>query len=102
VTVDGEREQPPDGRVPDERVPDERLPDDGAPVERSAGEQPPDGAAPADQVGGEQPRGEQPQAERVRRAEQTRDDTDVGWGEVPEPADAHDRWLHEQRPPHWD
>jgi hypothetical protein len=38
----------------------------------------------------------------VRRAEQTRDDTDVGWGEIPEPSDAHDRWLLEQRPPHWD
>ncbi len=39
--------------------------------------------------------------------EQTRDDTDVGWGERPEqsarPAEsAHDRWLQEQRPPHWE
>jgi hypothetical protein len=35
-------------------------------------------------------------------AEQTSDDTDVGWGETPESADARDRWLEEQRPPHWD
>jgi hypothetical protein len=96
VTVDGERELPLTGPVPD----------DGAPAERSAGDEPQDGVAP-DQPGGRQPRGEQPPgeqppAERGRRADQTRDDTDVGWGEVPEPADAHDRWLLEQRPPHWD
>ncbi|GAB3693774.1 hypothetical protein [Angustibacter aerolatus] len=35
-------------------------------------------------------------------AEQTRDDTDEGWGERPRPLDEHDRWLLEQRPPHWD
>lgn len=49
-------------------------------------------------------------ARRPRRAvrgrtdgapEQTRDDTDVGWGEVPDES-AHDRWLQEQRPPHWE
>jgi hypothetical protein len=38
----------------------------------------------------------------ARAPEQTSDDTDVGWGQVPEPADAHERWLLEQRPPHWD
>lgn len=32
--------------------------------------------------------------------EQTKDDTDFGWGERPD-QDAHDRWLQEQRPPHW-
>ena len=38
---------------------------------------------------------------RVRvRPEQTRDDTDAGWGERPD-EDGHDRWLREQRPPHW-
>ncbi len=31
---------------------------------------------------------------------QTRDDTDAGWGERPETG--HDRWLQEQRPPHWE
>jgi hypothetical protein len=34
--------------------------------------------------------------------EQTRDDTDVGWGSDPESMDPHDQWLLEQRPPHWD
>ncbi len=32
--------------------------------------------------------------------EQTTDDTDLGWGERRD-QDAHDRWLQEQRPPHW-
>jgi hypothetical protein len=32
--------------------------------------------------------------------EQTRDDTDAGWGERPD-QDAQDDWLREQRPPHW-
>lgn len=39
------------------------------------------------------------------RPEQTTDDTDVGWGEVRDPEaarDEHERWLLEQRPPHWD
>lgn len=39
---------------------------------------------------------------RPRRVlEQTSDDTDAGWGE-PTGSDAHDRWLQEQRPPHWE
>ncbi len=37
---------------------------------------------------------------RRRRPEQTRDDTDAGWGERAD-EDAHERWLLEQRPPHW-
>lgn len=36
-----------------------------------------------------------------RRPEQTSDDTDRGWGERPD-EDEHDRWLREQRPPHWE
>lgn len=45
------------------------------------------------------PEGKRP---RVRRPpEQTSDDTDRGWGERPD-EDAHDRWLREQRPPHWE
>ena len=32
--------------------------------------------------------------------EQTRDDTDAGWGEVGDDAERA-RWLREQRPPHW-
>jgi hypothetical protein len=35
-----------------------------------------------------------------RAPEQTKDDTDAGWGERTEMS-AHDRWLQEQRPPHW-
>lgn len=37
---------------------------------------------------------------RRRRPEQTSDDTDRGWGERPD-EDEHERWLREQRPPHW-
>lgn len=42
-----------------------------------------------------------PKPVRRRRPEQTADDTDRGWGERPE-EDDHDRWLREQRPPHWE
>ncbi len=46
-----------------------------------------------------------PKGRRIlrRRSEpdQTRDDTDAGWGER-EDRDARDRWLREQRPPHWE
>ncbi|WP_370894548.1 hypothetical protein [Janibacter sp. GXQ6167] len=44
-----------------------------------------------------------PPRPRVARAtpEQTSDDTDRGWGERPD-EDAHEQWLKEQRPPHWD
>ncbi len=38
---------------------------------------------------------------RKSTAEQSLDDTDVGWGERVDDS-AHDRWLREQRPPHWD
>ncbi|WP_106298626.1 hypothetical protein [Knoellia remsis] len=39
---------------------------------------------------------------RVRRSrlEQTRDDTDAGWGEASDD-EASARWLEENRPPHW-
>ncbi len=37
---------------------------------------------------------------RKAKPDQTRDDTDEGWGERSDDA-AHDRWLREQRPPHW-
>ena len=36
-----------------------------------------------------------------RVPDQTRDDTDAGWGEHDE-GSARDRWLQEQRPPHWE
>jgi hypothetical protein len=31
--------------------------------------------------------------------DQTRDDSDIGWGEWREPDE--DAWLLEERPPHW-
>ena len=34
------------------------------------------------------------------KPEQTRDDTDAGWGERPHEG-SHDQWLRDQRPPHW-
>lgn len=34
------------------------------------------------------------------RLDQTKDDTDEGWGDWRE-AEDRDRWLEEQRPPHW-
>jgi hypothetical protein len=34
------------------------------------------------------------------KPDQTRDDTDAGWGERPD-EDAQDEWLRDQRPPHW-
>jgi hypothetical protein len=38
---------------------------------------------------------------RAKKApEQTKDDTDAGWGELFDSSE-HDRWLQEQRPPHW-
>ncbi|KRE58894.1 AAA domain-containing protein [Phycicoccus sp. Soil748] len=58
----------------------------------------PDEFTPAPDVGARKRR------VRGRRAtskpEQTKDDTDAGWGER-EDLSAHDRWLFEQRPPHW-
>lgn len=50
-----------------------------------------------------QPSGpKQPPPRRRSGTGQTRDDTDIGWGELPPPGDAHDAWLREQRPPHWE
>ncbi|PID97280.1 MAG: DNA helicase [Actinomycetales bacterium] len=37
-----------------------------------------------------------------RSVERSQDDTDVGWGEVPDEGDRRDSWLRDQRPPHWD
>lgn len=39
-------------------------------------------------------------AKAVGEPDQTADDTDAGWGERPDDG-AHERWLTEQRPPHW-
>jgi hypothetical protein len=37
---------------------------------------------------------------RGSKPEQSRDDTDAGWGEQAN-EDAQDQWLRDQRPPHW-
>lgn len=55
------------------------------------------------------PDADAPEAEtgkaRVRhtrpKVDQTKDDTDVGWGDQGDD-DASARWLRENRPPHWD
>jgi hypothetical protein len=64
--------------------------------------------AAAKAAGGHLPRDSRVVAEPVSsaterstvRVEQTKDDTDAGWGERRD--DDHDRWLQEQRPPHWE
>ncbi|WP_156465268.1 hypothetical protein [Knoellia sp. Soil729] len=61
------------------------------------------GAADEDSTRGAAAEGEAPEvsARRTQRAvEQSRDDTDEGWGERGE-GDASARWLRENRPPHW-
>ena len=57
-------------------------------------------ADPADAAPGSKPK-PKPKPKPKAKPEQTRDDTDRGWGERPD-EDAHDRWLREQRPPHWE
>jgi len=59
--------------------------DEGEPDEKAAGEG----------------RKRRRRAFRRSSAEQTVDDTDAGWAERVDES-AHDRWLREQRPPHWD
>jgi REase_MTES_1575 len=60
----------------------------------------PDGSA-EDPAPGD-PAAAPPSGEGAAPFVQTADDTDLGWGEVPPPGDAHDDWLRAQRPPHWD
>ena len=48
-----------------------------------------------------------PGAGPARRAdpEQTSDDTDLGWGEIPDSErdrEQTEQWLRAQRPPHWE
>lgn len=38
---------------------------------------------------------------RMATPEQSRDDTDEGWGDWRDRED-RDRWILDQRPPHWD
>jgi len=94
-----------DAVVPEEgeagRHPEDRSGDDGSdPSETSEGEPSPAGAsAPAS--GAEGPRTGRIRRRGRRAPDQSTDDTDAGWGEYTDES-AHDRWLREQRPPHWE
>ncbi len=70
-----------------------QTPSDEPPGEAPTGDEASD-APPTVEAGPESP------TPRTSTPEQTSDDTDAGWGE-PAEQDQHDRWLHEQRPPHW-
>ncbi len=88
-------------------------------VRRASDEHPRDDEHPHDEgTAVPEPREEQTQEEKARdeqssapaskvqaaevrsKPEQTRDDTDAGWGEQSSEG-SHDQWLQEQRPPHW-
>ena len=73
----------------------------------AAAESKPTEAAKASEVGevGEASETAKPgKRKKLKRssAERSADDTDTGWGERPRSGDEHDRWLEEQRPPHWE
>jgi DNA polymerase III delta prime subunit len=59
-------------------------------------------AQPADpEPADAKPADAEPQVATPRsKLEQTRDDTDAAWGELPD-QDSQDQWLRDQRPPHW-
>jgi hypothetical protein len=54
----------------------------------------------AEESAEQKPAGPEPRVARRPKPEQSRDDTDAGWGERPN-EDAQDQWLRDQRPPHW-
>jgi hypothetical protein len=57
-------------------------------------------AVPQDKASGQSPgSGEPAPADRPALPVQSREDTDAGWGERPEPED--DERLYRERPPHW-
>jgi hypothetical protein len=100
--------QPTEGS-PVEGQPAEGQPAEGQPVEGRPGQgqqvqgQPTDGQAAGTPASDDAPVTARPQG--VGRPgssspEQSHDDTDAGWGERPD-EEAEDRWLREQRPPHW-
>ncbi|WP_411285528.1 DNA helicase [Lapillicoccus sp.] len=86
-------------------------PDEGPPdASGSVGDSESHPAASESEEAPEETREEAPEPEvtkkrrrvfRRSKADQTLDDTDAGWGERADES-AHDRWLREQRPPHWD
>lgn len=71
---------------------------DDAPVDAGLADETPAEQQPKG-VGGDD--AEDAPVRRRRPPDQTRDDTDAGWGEYADRS-AHDRWLEEQRPPHWE
>jgi len=82
---DGSAAQP--GAVPDEPA------ESAGPAERAESEFTP--------VPDEKPRKRRALRRKAKRPlEQTKDDTDAGWGEYRDES-AYDRYLREQRPPHW-
>jgi len=79
--------------------------DDTAPLRRAGS----DGGAAGGGVagGGVAGRADDADPSTAKRAQRSpfdsaRDDSDVGWGDRPASESAHDRWLEEQRPPHWE
>jgi hypothetical protein len=57
-------------------------------------------AVPQDKASGQSPAGGEPApADRPALPVQSREDTDAGWAERPEPED--DERLYRERPPHW-
>ena len=86
---------PSEGEEQAEPVADEFAPtaDEGARQRRVRGRKAKRVIAPATN--------EQPDAPTLDvPTQQTKDDTDTGWGERPDES-AYDRYLREQRPPHW-
>jgi DNA polymerase III delta prime subunit len=71
-------------------------PADSEPAEPEPAELGPVQPQPADGEPAEPP----PSKRGPMKLEQTKDDTDAGWGEH-HPESAYDRYLREQRPPHW-
>ena len=70
----------------------------------AAAESKPTEAAKASEVGEVGEAAKPGKRKKLKRssAERSADDTDTGWGERPRSGDEHDRWLEEQRPPHWE
>ena len=58
------------------------------------------GAMPPDRVTNQPAEGPPAPDDGPVLPDQSREDTDAGWGERPEPDD--DEWLSRERPPHWD
>jgi hypothetical protein len=89
-----------EGEEPAEPPADEFVPtsDEGARQRRARGRKAKRVIAPATSTQPDAPTLDVPTQDVP--TQQTKDDTDLGWGEGHDES-AHDRWLREQRPPHW-